>query len=91
MARGDLADRLELCYTVVVHDVMRAMGLRDFTLPPELRSRIPELHLRHLIGLRFASDTEMPALVGRCLSGEFPTADAVKRAVQTWRPDYLRA
>ena len=29
----------------VVHDVMRAMGLRDFTLPPELRPILPELPL----------------------------------------------
>ena len=28
---------LRACYTGVVHDVMRAMGLRDFTLPPRLR------------------------------------------------------
>lgn len=39
---ADLADRLERCYTGVVHDVMRAMGLRDFTLPPELRPILPE-------------------------------------------------
>lgn len=34
--------RLEACYTGVVHDVMRKMGLRDFTLPPELRPIMPE-------------------------------------------------
>ncbi len=34
--------RLERCYTGVVHDVMRAMGLRDFTLPAELRPLFPE-------------------------------------------------
>ena len=37
-----LTERLERCYTAVVHDVMRALGLRDFTLPPELRPLIPE-------------------------------------------------
>ncbi|HZP21665.1 MAG TPA: RraA family protein [Bauldia sp.] len=37
-----LTTRLEACYTGVVHDVMRAMGLRDFTLPPELRPILPE-------------------------------------------------
>lgn len=36
------SERLERCYTGVVHDVMRAMGLRDFTLPPELRPLMPE-------------------------------------------------
>lgn len=34
--------RLERCYTGVVHDVMRAMGLKDFTLPSELRPNMPE-------------------------------------------------
>jgi 4-hydroxy-4-methyl-2-oxoglutarate aldolase len=38
----DLSDRLAACYTGVVHDVMRAMGLRDFTLPQELRPILPE-------------------------------------------------
>jgi len=37
----DISDRLAACYTGVVHDVMRAMGRRDFTLPPELRPILP--------------------------------------------------
>jgi regulator of RNase E activity RraA len=37
-----LSDRLAACYTGVVHDVMRAVGLRDFTLPSELRPILPE-------------------------------------------------
>ncbi len=37
-----LSDRLQGCYTGVVHDVMRAMGLRDFTLPAALRPIMPE-------------------------------------------------
>jgi hypothetical protein len=61
------------------------------TLSPELRSRIPELHLRHLIGLRFAGDAELPALVERCLHGELATTDAVKRAIRDWRADFIRA
>jgi len=31
-----LTARLARCYTAAVHDVMRAMGLRDFVLPPEI-------------------------------------------------------
>lgn len=34
--------RLEACYTGVIHDVMRGMGLRDFTFPPELCPLMPE-------------------------------------------------
>jgi 4-hydroxy-4-methyl-2-oxoglutarate aldolase len=37
-----LTERLERCYTGVVHDVMRGMGLRDFTFPAELRPIMPE-------------------------------------------------
>ena len=68
------------------------MRLRLATsLSPELRARIPELHMRHLVGLRFAGDAELPELVERCLRGELMTVDAVKRAIKDWRPDYLRA
>jgi regulator of RNase E activity RraA len=42
MTNVALSDRLAACYTGVVHDVMRAMGLRDFTLPAELRPILPE-------------------------------------------------
>ena len=41
-AMTDISDRLAACYTGVIHDVMRARGLRDFTLPPELRPILPE-------------------------------------------------
>jgi hypothetical protein len=60
-------------------------------LPADLRSRIPELRVRQLIGLRYAGDAELPGLVERCLHGELETADAVKRAIREWRPDFLRA
>lgn len=36
--RGDLTKRLKRLYTGIVHDVMRGMGLRDFTLPSAIRS-----------------------------------------------------
>jgi regulator of RNase E activity RraA len=39
---GKITERLANCYTGVVHDVMRAMGLRDFALPPRLRPLMPE-------------------------------------------------
>ena len=37
-----LTARLEGCYTGVVHDILRGMGQRDFTFPPELRPILPE-------------------------------------------------
>jgi 4-hydroxy-4-methyl-2-oxoglutarate aldolase len=38
----DLVERLGRTYTGVAHDVMRAMGLSDFTLPPSIRPLVPE-------------------------------------------------
>ena len=80
--------------TLIVQNRLIALEMRlrlATSLAPDLRSRIPELHLRHLIGLRFAGDAELPGLVERCLCGELATTDAVKRAVREWRADYLRA
>lgn len=37
----DVLAALGSCYTSVVHDVLRAMGLRNFTLPPRLRPLDP--------------------------------------------------
>ena len=60
-------------------------------LPDHLRGRIVELNLSQLIGLRFASDAELPSLVGRCLAGELKNAEAVKKAITSWQADFLRA
>ena len=37
------SDRLARCYTGVVHDVMRKMGYRHFTLPASLRPIMPDI------------------------------------------------
>ena len=53
-----LSDRFAACYTGIVHDVMRAMGLRDFTLPAELRPILPE---RPLAGPAFTIEGKVVA------------------------------
>lgn len=58
-------------------------------LPEPLRSRITELTDSQLIGLRFASDTELPALTQRALDEKLTRSD-IKKAVTDWRPDYSR-
>ena len=54
-----------------------------------LRSRIPELTEGQLVGLRFASDEECPALVERALAEKLKTPD-IKKAIKNWRADYFR-
>ena len=58
-------------------------------LSEPLRSRISELTEKQLIALRFASDGEIPKLVERTLKEKLSGAD-IKKAIQTWRPDYWR-
>lgn len=42
-----------------------------------------------LVGLRFASDAELPALVDRALA-EGLTSRQIKQAVRNWQPDHHR-
>jgi hypothetical protein len=58
-------------------------------LAEPLRSRISELTEDQLIGLRFASDAEIPKLVERALNERLSRRD-IKKSIQTWRPDYWR-
>jgi hypothetical protein len=58
-------------------------------LSEPLRSRIPELTVDQLCGLRFASDAEVAKLAERALNEKLSRAD-IKKSIQTWRPDYWR-
>jgi len=58
-------------------------------LPADLQPRIGELSTGQLIGLRFASDAELPDLVRQALEGS--SGEAIKKRIKTWRPDHLRA
>lgn len=58
-------------------------------LPEAMRPRISELTDDQFIGLRFASDEELPALCLRALDEKL-TKKQIKQAIKTWRPDYSR-
>lgn len=60
-------------------------------LPAELRSRIPEFAIGQLVALRFASDAELPALARRVLDDKLTDRKAIKKMIQKWQPDFLRA
>jgi len=54
-----------------------------------LRSRIGDLTESQIVALRFACDTEVPALVERALKEQMKPAD-IKKSVVTWRADLFR-
>ena len=66
-------------------------SLRLERLLPDRHFDIEKLTPDQLIGIRFASDAEVPRLFERVMSGELSTRDDIKRSVQHWRSDQLRA
>ena len=58
-------------------------------LSEPLRARIGELTEGQLIGLRFASDGELPELVRQSLDEDLPREE-IKKRVKVWRPDTFR-
>lgn len=57
--------------------------------PESFRPRLLEVTEGQLVALRFASDAEAPTLAQRALSEKLAPKD-IKKAIQTWRPDYWR-
>ncbi|MDB4915132.1 MAG: hypothetical protein JWM95_2776 [Gemmatimonadetes bacterium] len=60
-------------------------------LPAELQGRLDEFTADQLIGMRFASDAELPALAKKVLDENLATRKGIKEQIKTWRPDYMRA
>ena len=59
-------------------------------LPTDLQPRIDEFTVAQLVSLRFASDTELPALARKVLDEKMQERKAIKQLVKNWKPDYLR-
>lgn len=59
-------------------------------LPAPLARRAVDLPTQQIVALRFASDEELPGLVGQVLDGKLTKGDEIKRAVRHWRGDTLR-
>jgi hypothetical protein len=66
------------------------LRLREL-LPADVFARATALPVRQLIALRFASDAELPALVGDVLAGRLTSQKDIKTRVKDWQADLLRA
>lgn len=55
-----------------------------------LRERIGEFTTSQLVGLRFASDDELPALARRVLDEGIRDRKVIKQAIRSWRADHQR-
>jgi hypothetical protein len=78
-----------------------ALAVQDRVIRLEMRLKLRELGVpdadirritvRQFVGLRFASDTELPNLVQRVLKGELVEQKAIKAAITDWQADWQRA
>ena len=59
-------------------------------LPDDMKARIGDFSTAQLVGLRFASDDELPDLARRVLDEGMTDRKAVKGAVKNWRADDQR-
>ncbi len=60
-------------------------------LPDDLLPRIEEFTVEQLVGIRFASDEELPALAREVLEKKIGDRKTIKQMVKRWRPDHQRA
>ena len=56
-------------------------------LPADLKARVLELTPEQLIGLRFASDAELPELAATVLRDNVQKRDDINKMVKSWRAD----
>jgi hypothetical protein len=60
-------------------------------LPADLRPRVGEFTLGQLVSLRFAGDAELPVLARKVLDEKIADRKTIKKMIQSWQPDLLRA
>lgn len=81
-------------FALTVQDRVIRLEMRlrlEKLLSADLKARIPDLTPDQFIGLRFAGDEELPALVREVLDKNLTDRKEIKRRVKNWQADHLRA
>ena len=81
-------------FPLTVQDRLIRLEMRlrlDRVLPADLKARIPDLTVSHLVALRFASDAELTSLVREVLEGKATRPKDIKQKIRDWQADHLRA
>ncbi len=81
-------------FALTVQDRVIRLEMRlrlERLLDADLKARILELTKDQLIGLRFAGDAELPALVREVLEKSITDRTEIKRRIRDWQTDHLRA
>jgi uncharacterized membrane protein YciS (DUF1049 family) len=60
-------------------------------LPPDQHARIVNFTVGQLVALRFASDAELPGLARKVLDEKVNDRKTIKKMIQNWQTDLLRA
>lgn len=60
-------------------------------LPADLQPRLNDFTVPQLVCLRFAGDAELPELARKVLAESLNDRKTIKRLIQSWQPDFLRA
>lgn len=80
-------------YATTVQDRIIRLEMRlrlAALLTGDLKGREAELSLPQLVGLRFASDKELPDLTRKVLNENIRKSDDIKRLITDWQADFLR-
>jgi hypothetical protein len=81
-------------FALTVQDRVIRLEMRlrlERLLPSDLQPRIGEFTVDQLVSLRFAGDEELPALADQVLEEKLSDRKTIKRRIQNWQADWLRA
>jgi hypothetical protein len=81
-------------FALTVQDRVIRLEMRlrlERLLAADLKGRIGDLTVEQLVGLRFAGDDELPALVREVFEKNIADRKEIKRRIKNWQADHQRA